>query len=287
MRVSERQRDWRWRLVEETVSSGRRLPAALSNDAVLRSAYAFWNAFQKQDSNTPVLALMSLEARYPMVVSAYSIYSGMSLERYFIEALIMAGEDRRSISEEAGYSESVIRTYELLFFDVRDKLEQKLYVMGDVLGPMFAHGTSGNDYDHLWKAVGYFCGADILKAFWKLGRLDEDQRQGLETILRTRLLTQAATATFARKPTSFNSGEVIDSFIQYSNHEVAKDRKDTNLPPRDGENSLEQLREDVLNYMQLTLRSHDAHMGSVEKCLAGKDTGIHESEYDRPFELVR
>lgn len=287
MKTFERQRNWRWQLIDELVGASKRLPSQFRDDPLFCEAFNFWNTFQKcLASDTPTVDLMRLEGQYPEVAAAYGIYSSPGVERYFIEALVMANEEPQTIAVESGYHVRIIKAYEHLFFDVRTKLDQRLYVMGNILGPMFMHGTSAGDYDHLWKAIGYFCGSDTLTALWKVGKLNETDATALTDILKSRLLTQATVASFSRKPNSYNAGEIIDSYVSNASHELAKEGAAPEIPQDDGNNYLAQIKGAVLDYMQLTLRSHLSQHGSVEKCLSGEDVSVNESEYHRPFELV-
>lgn len=269
-------------LVEEYVSAKKKLPRDFHSDPRVMRAYAFWNAFQNlKSSSTPTGDMVLLEKKFTDMFTAYSIYKGTTLERYFIEALVMARVPANIIASDMGYSTRVVSTYEHLFFDVRDRLDNGLYVLSNILNPIFSSTSSAGDYDHLWKIIGYFCGAAVLKAMWQVGDIDEEVKRKLNGILRSKLLTQATSASFARKPNQFNAGEIIGSYVDVENSSKASDDSSND---NEDDNYLEKLQGDVLEYMQLTLKPLGLEQGSVEKCSSsGGAHLVKEEDYDRPF----
>lgn len=280
----KRQANWRWQLVSELSIAGKRVPRSLRSDAVVTKALKFWNALQRcSDPAESITGMLVLQRDFPEVSEAYEIYSSLSLERYFIEALVMANAPSEDIAIETGYPPGVIETYEKLFFDVRALLPRRLYVMGTLLGPLFSTGTSSTDYDYLWKAIGYFCGVSALNAIWKIGKLSPTDAEQVTELLRSRLLTQATGAAFARRPNQYNSGEILESFTQYASYELSKSKADPVDGSPNADNYLGQILPDVIDYMKLVLKPHDSEQGTVERCLSGEGGDINESEFERPF----
>lgn len=283
MKLAERHRDWRWQIITELVSANKRLPMSFRKDKLMADAFGFWNAFQKcVNSSTPSIDTMKVEDAYPDISAAYSIFSSNNVERFFIEALVLSGESVTDIGVDSGYSPRVIRVYESLFFDVRDKLSHKLYVMGTLLGPVFGHGVSAGDYDHLWKAIGYFCGAETLRSLWKLGGMSEADSAAVSNILRSRLLSQAMAASFARRPNSYNANEIIENYIHHE--QFTKETKEPDNTADNPDNYLARIKADVLTYMDLSLRPYTDVQPAVERCcMSGAESTVKEEDYDRPF----
>lgn len=278
MNQFERQPSWRWQLIQELRNARKRVPTRFKSDTWLTRGSRFWNAFQKAtDSEQKMLAMMKVEAEYPVVSAAHTIYTGLGLERYFIEALVMADVGSQDIGDSSGHTARVISCYEQLFFDVRRHLDKNLFIMGNVLGPMF-NTAIGNDYDHLWKAVGYYCGPDALKSLWTLGPIPDESYTKLASILRNRLITQATSASFARQPNSYNAGEIIDSFLSHGTFEINKAKADFENSDK---KELDNIPADVLQYAEMKLAPYDAERDAQEHQL-GKQGKINKDDYERP-----
>lgn len=278
MNQYERQPSWRWQLVEELFRARKRVPHRFKQDAWLKDGCRFWNAFQKaSESESRILSLMNVDAEFPSVSSAYTIYTGLGLERYFIEALIMADVPPQEIADHSGHTPRVVDCYEQLFFDVRRHLSKNVFIMGTVLGPLF-HTTTGNDYDHLWKAVGYYCGPDALQALWTLGPIPDESYAKLTGILRNRLVTQATAASFARQPNSFNAGEIIENFISHGGLELQGSKLNNT---DNSDKALDAIPQSIVQYAQLKLVPYDTPAPTREYQVGDTDN-LSKDQYERP-----
>ena len=81
-----------------------------------------------------------------------------------IEAQILARTDDHGIGYRCNMPPSVINAYESLFFNVREKLDHRSYILECVLGPSVHRGISEREHDILWKLYGYFLGPHIVDA---------------------------------------------------------------------------------------------------------------------------
>lgn len=82
-----------------------------------------------------------------------------------IEARILAGQSNEEIANLIGTMPAAIDLYEKVFFNVRDRLDRKDWVVRQVFGPSLAH-RFGSDYAELsgftLKFFGYFGGPRVL-----------------------------------------------------------------------------------------------------------------------------
>lgn len=84
--------------------------------------------------------------------------------RWAVEARILAGESDEEIAKKIGCSPGVIGAYESVFFNVREKLEHREYVVNVVMADAVARGLSERQYDLLWKMFGFQGGSLVLDA---------------------------------------------------------------------------------------------------------------------------
>lgn len=82
--------------------------------------------------------------------------------RYEIEARLLSGESFKDIADRCGLPEVTIEFYEKLFFNVTDRLKNKMYVFHIAIGDQLHRGMTDRDYGILWKIYGYVRGPEML-----------------------------------------------------------------------------------------------------------------------------
>jgi len=85
-------------------------------------------------------------------------------QKHSIEAHILARESNSEIGLRCGMSPDIIEAYEALFFNVREKMHHRQYILNCVMGPAIHRGITEREYDLLWKLYGYFLGPYIVDA---------------------------------------------------------------------------------------------------------------------------
>ena len=75
---------------------------------------------------------------------------------------MLAKESVTEIASKSGLREAVIEWYEKLFFNVLDRLDNKMYIMHVVIGDAIQRGMSDRDYAVLWKLYAYVRGPHML-----------------------------------------------------------------------------------------------------------------------------
>jgi hypothetical protein len=83
--------------------------------------------------------------------------------RWTIEARILARQSDAEIARLNGCSAEVIEAYEALFFNVRERLDDRDFILTSVIGPIEA-GSKFYDEGQLWKLCGYLGGPQMLDA---------------------------------------------------------------------------------------------------------------------------
>jgi hypothetical protein len=110
-----------------------------------------------------------LAADFPVLHTALQIYRETERgPRWALEACVMTGTPAAEIAATFGLGSAVMKSYEALCFDIRDRLE-----CGDLLfRRLLNRPVSGSDgFRHLgWKRIAYFGGAAALSDLFSLER---------------------------------------------------------------------------------------------------------------------
>lgn len=160
--------NWRWeraRIMREA-NKERSLGTRTTDEYVL-AAYNFQKKLFKCKDEVDRYELMDSD---PDLFGAYLIYHRNDPQernpaRFAIEARLLSDQPDFEIAQKLGTSAGVIHTYEKLFFNVRDKLQNSDYVMTCVMSPAVHAGMTDRDYDLLWKLFGYLYGPVALDTF--------------------------------------------------------------------------------------------------------------------------
>ena len=158
--------DWRWQRAKE-IFSGQGLPTTRRRDSPtgykwISLAKRFLVSLNRCRSEREQ-ALLAEEC--PAIFWAHRAWvSETSPQKYSIEAHILAREDNDTIGYRTNMHPSYIEAYEALFFNVRDKLQHKQYILNCVMGPAIHRPFSEREYALLWKLYAYFLGPHVLDA---------------------------------------------------------------------------------------------------------------------------
>ena len=110
--------------------------------------------------------------RFPDLYRAYEVFQagveGPAHARSAIESRLLAGQGDNEIAAALSMQPSAVATYERVFFNVRDRLLNKDYIVGQVL--MAAAENPANLADFTPKFFGYFGGPFVVEAI--LNRFD-------------------------------------------------------------------------------------------------------------------
>jgi hypothetical protein len=158
--------DWRWLRAQHIAHGGP--PATVRRDGATSTTLILWAArFSKawQGCAEDEQSLMKLAWQMPALFWAHYLYDQPhNPARWSVEARILAGETDLEIARRIGCGVEIIEIYEALFFNVRDKLDRKDYILHTVLKDAVLRGLDERDKDLLWKFVAYTCGSNVLNA---------------------------------------------------------------------------------------------------------------------------
>lgn len=108
---------------------------------------------------------LQLAALYPTLFWAHSIYAQPdSPAKWLVEARLLARENDMEIASRLGCQPEIIKCYHDVFFDVREKLDYRDYILHAVFGEAIYRGLHERQHDLLWKMFGYFGGPYVIDA---------------------------------------------------------------------------------------------------------------------------
>ena len=152
--------DWRWLKVKAYRRLGSRL-SRFKIDAHLFEAYCF---AEKLDEVEDEMDSVELCEQNEHIFDAHTFYSDNSKtsHRWELEARLLAKESYSSIAQKMSLDIETINTYEKIFFNVSDRLENVSWIIHSVVGRSIHVGLTERDFDLLWKMYGYFGGPVML-----------------------------------------------------------------------------------------------------------------------------
>lgn len=162
--------DWRYRRAEYLRSSGKYRRSKLDDGYVLVTRKFLKQREKCQDESDYI----RLADKMPGIYYAGEIYTRTeTTDKYILEARILAGSSIKDIAKKHAYTPEVIFWYEKLFFDVRDKLDKRDYLISRVIGPAAHRGIAARDFDLMLKMYALVGGPYVVDAL-------VEQRSGIE-----------------------------------------------------------------------------------------------------------
>lgn len=141
--------------------------------------------------------------------------------KWAVEAHILAGETDEEIAARLGTQPAVIAAYEAVFFNVRDRLRHREYVLNVVIKDSVTRGLNERQYDLLWKLFGYQAGPLVLDAV--IGRFTnpyrpqkEEEVAGFFNDAAIGIIKQKATIAALSVPVNSHTQTLLlDAFVKY------------------------------------------------------------------------
>jgi hypothetical protein len=209
---------WRWDVITALTEENRPLSRNIS-DVLVRQGYHFFKRYNKAKTR---IENLDIKADYPDVYRAYNLYSDWSSEKWLIEAGILTGEPTEKICEWTGHKPETVETYQSLFYDIRDRLKARGFILNRVMMPAVNRGMHARDYDLLLKMLAYCGGWNVFTEFLDGANMSDGTRQWLSTNFSDKLLKQGWVAVHRLEVNNFNSVEVINTIVKLKEIEALK-----------------------------------------------------------------
>ncbi len=160
--------DWRWQraqsLFEREIGSAAPSRNRDGPDGFIwiTKARQFLQEYNRDASDA---ARSVLAERRPEIFWAHWVWTNQANPvKHVIEAHLLARSDNHTIGYRCNMPPQCIEAYEALFYNVRDKIHHRSYILNVVIGPAIHRGLSEREFDLLWKLYGYFLGPCIIDA---------------------------------------------------------------------------------------------------------------------------
>jgi hypothetical protein len=156
--------DWRWQRVEALCTNDR-LPGK-DDDKWVRRGFKFLRALR---ATTNKLDQYEVTLDHKEVAEAFSWYISTTMRRQFLEALTLC--DDLMMEDQADYlgvSLKMLKTYEALFFDVRERKNDKGFLCTRILEPaVISELHNAKNPVMAWKLCAIYGGFQVVKACWE------------------------------------------------------------------------------------------------------------------------
>jgi len=195
--------DWRWSIAGEMVR--RSDPPDRGSDRLLIQAYRFLVRFK----DPAATARLRLRKDYPEIYAAHALYRDPLSERWLIEAGLLSDVPFQELAEYVAQTARTVETYGALFFDVKEKMKSRGWVMTRILMPP-RMASQPTDLDFLLKAVAYFAGWGVLREYLEAKRLSPGARTYLTEDYRDQVLRRSWEAAHRVEINKFNVVEVME-----------------------------------------------------------------------------
>jgi hypothetical protein len=215
--------NWRWLRAVQIDTGGPRATRAVDGEAGfawIRRASRMKRRYEKA-GNRPDALYRLIQYDRDMFWAHSMWLDEKSPMRWAIEACVLAGMTSQQIAAKIGTNAEIIEAYENVFFDVRDRLNDKLYVVNVVMADAVTRGISERQYDLLWKLFGYQGGPYVLESvISKCSPIakpekPEDVGQFFQDFAVNTVKHKAAVATLTVPINTHTQLAIIDSFVQY------------------------------------------------------------------------
>ncbi len=176
----------------------------------------------------PMLSRPALARIYPELYWAVYLYEDRVREhkRKVLEGMVLADMPVEVISDYFQTTIDSVWMYERVFFDVRDRLDNTVFMYEDVFRPSLTAPGTPHFYDSFWKMLCWknILGAKAVRAMVELaGTQDGDVAGRLNIIRAQRALMDTVVAGQARMPNAFNAVEIIAEYQRYLEADTESD----------------------------------------------------------------
>lgn len=219
--------DWRWQraslLAADEIARNRRL-----DDPVVVRLERFARAVLVAENPADAT---SLALREPDIYWAYQLYrQDDPARRSEVEARILGGESREAIAGKTGISVKMLAAYEDAFYDVRDKLPHRSYVLHTLIGTALHRGMQERDYPLIWKYLSFTHGVMVFEAFMHhaIQPTRPTDADGVRACLtdggRNALLRKQWTAATTVPVNTFTQLDILKVYAEFLKHERDADK---------------------------------------------------------------
>lgn len=208
---------YRWELLRQMVDN-RVMPSRRPEDDWLRTGHSFLSRMRRGKT----AAAYQLQREQPDLYRAYTLSLHRESESWIIEAGLLTDVSYEELAQYIHATPEAIKLYEFYFYNVRDKLSSRGYVLNHILMPSMRGGLSQRDFDFLYKTLAYCAGWPIFKEFFELHEMDPKVEMWVHNSFRSTLLKKGWLALQRLEVNNYNALEVVDKCLELKRIEFEK-----------------------------------------------------------------
>jgi hypothetical protein len=213
--------NWRWQRASLAAHGDYPLSRRRDGDIWVNRAAKF---IREQEICDTELDIAYLSERNPVIYWAHDLWHTQpdagNPVRSEVEARLLADDPTENIARRVCTEVEIIDAYERLFFNVRERLYNRGYLMHCVLGPSVHLGFQASEYDLVWKLFALLGGplAVDLMIDQSVGHARPDRASDLKyfvaDVAQNDLRRVAMLALKTLRINNFNAMEIIDKFLK-------------------------------------------------------------------------
>lgn len=200
---------WRWDYVTALVDENRS-PSRDESERVFRNGYRYFKRFK---TSTRV-DLYSLKKDYPILFAAHSLFLNPNSERWLIEAGLLTDLPELSLADYVAQPLAVVEMYRDMFFDVKDKLNSRGFILNRVLMPAYRRGVHEADKDLMFKTFAYCFGWDMFVEFIDKRKMSDRAKGFFNDVFKDQMLKLGVAATQKIEINNFNATNIMELNIK-------------------------------------------------------------------------
>jgi len=177
-----------------------------SGDPVITRCMEYYREWAEVDLHE----LIVFVSKYSDIYQAHQLRLSKDDARgRIIEAGILGRATNEQIAEYVGCAKEVVDAYELLFFNVRPRLENEGYIFGLILNAITGSETQLVSSDAFWKFIAYRLGWEQFKLFYTSRELPEALEAGLRTCATIQDFRRMLMARYVEPVNYETAGEIL------------------------------------------------------------------------------
>lgn len=169
--------DWRYRRALQIIDEQ---PRSFRSDRIADAAIRVVHAFLRCRQTLDAAARSQLRVTFPGLYEAFEIFeSADCTPRLYVECRILAQQSDREIAEKLQLKAEAIKWYELAFYNVRDRLNTRDWIVVKSLNP--AKKGNLSEYESVFKRFAYFAGPLVFERLLKASQ-DPNRPRNLDEL---------------------------------------------------------------------------------------------------------
>lgn len=170
-----RKPQWRYDRIQSLLTQGSKIrPREGFDDKYVHTGWRFlkrWVAIGESNSDTYRVDSLRQQLFYdfPGPYLAYQVFlhsadadDGEDLTRVSLEAMVLNNQTHEQIGEKLHMLDEGVEWFEALFFDVRDRLQNRYYISSQIIGPIIGVGLWEMTRTRVARFFGYYANEYIL-----------------------------------------------------------------------------------------------------------------------------